>query len=178
MRHFKPVYFFVCSRPSELSRFKREYPGKPCQWHKIIKKYRGLPALNQLQERYNVSPERALGEGALGSTVARDCLAVKMCSNLIQNLITISWEQLFVRNTIQMIETPYATFGEEDPMMVQDFNSFNVFFQGTLYECHCVACAFHLWLTFTCKHNQQIDFDMVLKQFTPPPSSPPAPPPK
>lgn len=169
MRNFKPVYFFIVSRPSELSRFKRECPGKSVQWHKIIKRYRGLAALNVLQERYNVRPDRALEDGVLcaASHVIRDALAVKMLNIFIQNLISsIAWEQLFVRNLIQFIESPRCVFDEcDDPLLVQDFNAFNVFFRGTLHECHCVACAFRLWLTLICEHNDQIDFDIVRKQF-------------
>lgn len=167
MSDFKQVFYFMHTRPSELSRYKRDCPGgRSVQMNKVIKKYRDLEALNAISNRFNVGIDEALEPTTLGSSsVVRDMLAVRVCHNFIQNLMSVNWETIYVRNIINLIESCKAIFDETEPLIVQDFNALNVFYAGVLYECHCFACAFHLWLKFAMQHDTQVDFEIIIKQF-------------
>ena len=144
---FRKIYYKRCLRPGEYEEYKRRLPHEAVTDQRVIQTIRGDQELKNVQAFCNREEyEEFLSDDELEYPASRPTMAHLLMSSYFTGAFPgTDWSRYCM-----FAEDIYERFSElprvQDPILVQTFNFFHVYFRGTVYRVgrfyDCVA----LWI--------------------------------
>jgi len=147
---FREIVMRTTIRPSEEERYHRDKPNAAFVYTSDIMKHsREKEDVTLLTDKLGLplielsDPEKRVFEKA-----TMDMLVALMIDAMMQDIWQIKWREdfLFYNLELQKMHDPMAVLNTPWPLVVQDFNRFNLWYKGFLYEHNSVALSFCHWL--------------------------------
>ena len=144
---YSKLYTKCALRPSERAKFRRDYRNTTETTPSIIEKVRGKSAKRTIMENLARAPWVIMREKLIERPL-RDLLVLLLIDSYVSNNCNVAWFNTFVETNIELLhETqPRDYCNRHYPILVQYFNRFGLYYQGTLYPHASAAKCFVHWL--------------------------------
>jgi len=127
--------FALTLRPSEKNRYIRDYPGKLIYDADIIKRSRSKQYVKTYFTYFSQSPWSIISNIAVDK-FTKELLLLMMFDSFFSNKIGLEWMKTFVifNNSVQEhVSSLSEVYNLYYPMVIQDFNHYNLIHNNTLY---------------------------------------------
>lgn len=146
---FRGIYARYVIRPSEIARFHRDKKSAYAEAVRVMKHSRAKSTINVLLEKLDASPWAIVDpERPMFDKTSLDIMHILLLDTMLGNMWELEWMQIFVRMNLDLLATDDldAVLNVSYPLIVQNFNHFNVWHNRTLYVHNSAAKSFLHWL--------------------------------
>jgi hypothetical protein len=144
---YAKTYMNCSLRPSEWQKYKRDFAGKPSTTPRIVEALRGLESKQRMMENLSHAPWIIIRE-RLVEPCFLQILYLLLIDSVVSNIVGFSWMSRYVLFNVQLLEENdiVKQLNRSYPLIVQDFNHFNVYYREVLYRVDSAAKSFIHWL--------------------------------
>ena len=151
---YRNMYLRYAVRPSEVQRFLRDKPGKYASPIHVMKHGRTKEAVDRMLEQLANAPWLIVhpSKPILDKT-STDIMKMLVINALVSNIWGFQWKSRFVVLNLDIVSVEDITtrLNSSLPVVVQDFNRFNLYYKERLFLHNNVAKCFAHWYTIMCQ---------------------------
>jgi len=150
----------LAARPGDVEWFAYKYPHMTPNISTVLREMRSNLYRN-VNEKTSVDPVEIVTSKEPFMRRFREHLYLRLVGNWFLTRLNINWYERYVVENSEIEKNVIFILNEDDPLLIETFSTFEVYYQKAIYPCASTEAAILLW--FNLVHNRESMGDSSLK---------------